>query len=106
MKARILLFVLSGLVLASLLTACEKNLILHECAVFDGFEIISEDDYDCYYLDVYLYKGGTYTVTNHCLMDLVFMAFDCAGETLCDYTDTCMADFGANAKYLYSVQPE
>ncbi len=84
------------------------NAVLEGCTTLTDSVIVPEGEKSntCFYLEVYRYQSAIYTLCECCVCDKFPMAANCEGESLCDFTEDCMSDFYANAKYLFTVAGE
>ncbi|MEM1328016.1 MAG: hypothetical protein AAGI23_18800 [Bacteroidota bacterium] len=86
-------------------TACEKETILDDCFLQEGFSKVESEDLPCNYTAVYRYEGELYAIFNCCLCNGFFPPTNCEGEALCtvDSSPDCFQDFYDRATYLYAI---
>lgn len=93
-----------------LLTACSKESSNHEEAIEcleSRYQSFTLNETDCIFADMYYHEGGYWTIDHCCVCDIIFMAFDCNGEPLCDFeTGDCMEGFTDRAEFLFSFTYE
>ena len=61
---------------------------------------------DCIFYDVFYYKEEYWTVNYCCVCDMITMAVDCDGNSLCDFEDNCMKKFFKQAEFLFSFSTD
>ena len=86
----------------------QSSAVIGDCTSLADRAIVleAEKSNTCFYLEVYRYQSAIYTLCECCVCDKAPMATNCEGEPLCDFTENCMRDFYANAKYLFTVEGE
>ena len=81
--------------------ACNK--LPEDCKRFDNWEVISEKDISqvCNYQQIYMFNDEYFSVCECCNCDKAPVAVNCNGESLCDFTEGCMAEFFKDADLVY-----
>ena len=74
------------------------------CVELENIKILTEEEKNeqCIYDNLYMYRGELYTTKVCCVCDLIYMAYGCFNEPLCDISEDCMLDFSEKAVYQYS----
>lgn len=96
---------LLGLYLILILISCHHDTLTEEllngCMALADLEILVEDDLDCFYNTVFLYRDNIYFVCECCVCDKAPIAVNCNWDLLCDFEDNCMVDFYRKAEFLF-----